>query len=76
MVDGYRYFFFSSEGNERPHIHVQKDDKACKFWLMPEVRFAKNEGFKLHELRRIEAIILENRDIFLGRWHEFFKSGR
>ena len=74
VIDGFRYFFFSNEGEEKPHIHVEKDSNVCKFWLAPKVRLAQNAGFKLHELRRIEAIILENKEIFLGRWYEFFKS--
>ena len=76
IVDGFRFFFFSNEGQERPHIHVQLDSKLCKFWITPKVRLAKNVGFKLHELRRIEAIILENKEILLGRWNEFFKFRR
>ncbi|MEK7791288.1 MAG: DUF4160 domain-containing protein, partial [Deltaproteobacteria bacterium] len=24
VIDGFRYFFFSNEGEEKPHIHVEK----------------------------------------------------
>ncbi|HBQ20595.1 MAG: hypothetical protein A2Z91_07415 [Deltaproteobacteria bacterium GWA2_38_16] len=74
IIDGARFFFFSNEGNEKPHVHVQKGSHLCKFWLAPKVRLAHNSGFKLHELRKIEAIVLENREIFLRRWYEFFKT--
>jgi len=34
-VGGYRFFFYSNEGSEPPHIHVQKAEKYAKFWLQP-----------------------------------------
>jgi hypothetical protein len=32
-LDGYRFFFFSNENNEPPHIHVEFGDKLAKYWL-------------------------------------------
>jgi hypothetical protein len=29
----YRFFFYSSDGAEPPHVHVEHDEKTCKFWL-------------------------------------------
>ncbi len=34
-VDGYRFFFFSNEGNESPNIHVQQAERYAKYWLQP-----------------------------------------
>ena len=34
-VKGYRFFFFSSEGQEPPHIHVEQAERYAKFWLRP-----------------------------------------
>jgi len=34
LRDGpYRFFFFSNEGFEPPHVHVQRDRAIAKFWL-------------------------------------------
>ena len=33
IVEGYRFFFFSNEGFEPPHIHVEKGDSHAKWWL-------------------------------------------
>jgi hypothetical protein len=46
--DGYRFHFFSNEGDPRepPHIHVTKDRPTAKFWLRPEVNVAYNKGFR------------------------------
>jgi len=30
VVDGFRFFFWSNEGTEPPHIHVEKADAAGK----------------------------------------------
>ncbi|HET9305930.1 MAG TPA: DUF4160 domain-containing protein [Candidatus Sulfotelmatobacter sp.] len=29
----YRFYFYSHEPNEPPHIHVDRDDLSAKFWL-------------------------------------------
>lgn len=29
----YRFFFFSFDCNEPPHIHVQRERQLAKFWL-------------------------------------------
>lgn len=31
----FRFFFFSNEGNEPPHIHVRAGEDEAKFWLEP-----------------------------------------
>ena len=30
---GWRFFFYSDEGNEPMHIHCEKGEKEAKFWL-------------------------------------------
>ena len=32
---GYRFFFFTREGSEPPHVHVEKAEDYAKFWLRP-----------------------------------------
>ncbi len=32
---GYRFYFYSRENDEPPHIHVEHGDKLAKFWLDP-----------------------------------------
>jgi len=36
MLLGWRLFFYSNEGNEPIHIHAQKGEMECKFWLNTE----------------------------------------
>ena len=70
-VKGYRFFFFSLEGHEPPHIHVEQADKFAKFWLSP-VSLVKSRGFRSGELSEIQKIVEEHRDILLEKWNEHF----
>jgi hypothetical protein len=54
----YRFYFYSHENDEPPHIHVDRDDSSAKFWLQP-VALARNLGFAPVELRR-ERLVSEN----------------
>lgn len=70
-IKGFRFFFFSLEGNEPPHIHVEQDDKVAKFWLNP-VNLACSTGFRSHELTEIRALVIEHSKKFLEKWNEYF----
>jgi hypothetical protein len=35
LIKGYRFFFFSNEGNEPVHIHVERAECYAKFWIEP-----------------------------------------
>jgi hypothetical protein len=72
-VKGYRFFFFSLEGQEPPHVHVEAAEKFAKFWLTP-VSLAKSRGFRSSELTEIQRIVEENRDLFEEKWHEHFSN--
>lgn len=72
-VGGYRFFFYSNENDEPPHVHVQRERKLAKFWLA-EVSLAESKRFAAHELSEIERIVVERREGFLEAWHEFFRS--
>jgi hypothetical protein len=67
----YRFFFFSNEGEEAPHIHIQSGDKLAKFWLQM-VELAYNRGFRHHELRAIRQVIEERQWVFLEAWNDHF----
>jgi hypothetical protein len=70
-IGPYRFFFFSNEGGEPPHIHVQRDRKLAKFWLDP-VRLARSTRFAAHELTEVQGLVRDNEASFLEVWHEFF----
>ena len=75
-IGPYRFYFFSHEPNEPPHVHVDRDDASAKFWLTP-VALARNIGFPAHELRRIQSLTDEHAAAWLEQWHgRFGNTGR
>jgi len=70
-IGPYRFFFYSADGDEPPHIHVERDDKIAKFWLDP-VRLQNSGGFKRKEISRIQDIVREHQGEILEKWHEYF----
>lgn len=68
---GYRFYLFSNEGNEPPHIHIDKAGNTVKYWLEP-VRLARNIGFSERSLRELEEKVQAERTAFLEAWHGYF----
>ena len=72
-LDGYRFYFYSGEGNEPPHIHVEFGDKLAKYWLEP-VELASSKRFRSHELGIVRQMVADHRTEFLKAWHEHFNA--
>lgn len=69
---GYRFFFYSNEGSERPHIHIQRGEDVAKFWLTPEVERVDSFGMNSHELAKLESVVRSKRTFLERKWHDFF----
>jgi hypothetical protein len=69
--NGYRFYFFSSDGDEPPHVHVDRDEATAKYWS--PVRLARQIGYNPRELRAVEEKILEEQARFLEAWHGYFR---
>lgn len=67
----YRFYFYSHEPNEPPHVHVDRDDLSVKFWLEP-VGLARNFGFSPKELRRTQKLDTQYQAEFVEAWHGHF----
>ncbi len=67
----YRFYFYSHETTEPPHIHIDRDNQTCKFWIEP-VALSRNLGFSAKELRNLEALVVDNKETLLEAWHEYF----
>ena len=48
-VAAYRFYFYSHEPNEPPHIHIDKGGATAKFWL-ENVALVRTIGFTAPEL--------------------------
>lgn len=70
---GFRFFFWSND-HDPIHVHISKGDSEAKY-NVDDVSLIENHGFKKNELRMIESIIEENREIIKERWNEYFNKG-
>ena len=71
---GYRFYFWSND-HEPIHVHVSKGDSEAKF-NVNDVELIDNYGFKKNELRLIESLIEENKEVITARWEEYFKKDK
>jgi hypothetical protein len=71
VVEGFRFWFYSNEGQEPPHVHVSNAGAVGKIWLQP-VRVGYSYGFTPSQLRRVRELAFEHQASFLERWHEYF----
>lgn len=69
----YRFFFYSGDGDEPPHVHVERDDNTAKFWLSP-VRLQSSGGFKPPEVRRIQRRVERHREELQRSWDAYFSE--
>ncbi len=69
----YRFFFYSGDRSEPPHVHVERDDGTAKFWLNP-VRLQISRGFRPTEVRQIEQLVQRHREELLRSWNGFFNE--
>lgn len=70
-VGSYRLFFYASDRDEPPHVHVERENKKAKFWLDP-VRLQNSGGFSRAEINRIQRLVEDNQEILLRGWNEYF----
>jgi hypothetical protein len=72
LIEGpYRFYFYSHESFEPPHVHVDREMYSAKFWIEP-ISLSKNIGFNSKELNKIYKIIFEHKKLFLEKWNEYF----
>lgn len=69
----YRFYFYSHEPNEPPHVHIDRANLSAKFWL-DTVSLGRNRGFSARELRQIERLVEENHQRLLESWNEYFSG--
>ncbi len=74
---GWRLFFYSNEGTEPIHIHAEKGDMECKFWILPkkkDITEAYAFNFTPKAKKEIRRIIFDNFSLILSEWKNHFKT--
>jgi Domain of unknown function (DUF4160) len=74
-VGGYRFYFYSHEPNEPPHVHVDQRGATAKFWL-ERFALARNNGYSARELNELSRLVQTHRNILLEAWHGYFGARR
>ena len=70
-IGGVRVFFFSNEGSEPAHVHVESGECYAKLWLHP-VAIAPSVGYNSRDLNRLKKMVEERAAFFRERWDEHF----
>ncbi len=74
IVFGFVFKFYSND-HQPIHIHVLKDGHKAKFSLFP-VELEENIGFKLSEIKQMESIIEENKEVIAEHWNNYFNNDK
>jgi hypothetical protein len=71
---GFRFFFYSNEGDPREpvHVHVRSSNGEAKFWIHPQLSLARSDGFDARVLRELTQVIEERASEIERAWHEYF----
>jgi hypothetical protein len=67
--EGFKFFFYTDEGNEPPHVHVSRQGEEAKFWISP-VRFASNDGLSAKELAKARKLVIQHEQQLKDKWDE------
>lgn len=65
--------FYAGDREEPPHVHVERDELKAKCGLDP-ARLQRSHGFTAAKLHRLERVVVENQQLVLDRWNEFFSD--
>jgi hypothetical protein len=74
FISGWRFFFYSNESNEPIHIHVEKGEKSCKYWLDTKnfgVSEAFTRGMNSKDKRQVIKIIIANFEYIEKEWTKY-----
>ncbi|NBU73588.1 MAG: DUF4160 domain-containing protein [Bacteroidetes bacterium] len=76
-IYGWRLFFYSNEGSEPIHIHAEKGDMECKFWLLAEeveIKEAFSYNLTPASRKEIKKIIFQHFELIVDAWNTHFKD--
>jgi Ni,Fe-hydrogenase maturation factor len=67
--------FYSNESSEPIHVHAEKGDMECKFWiLIEEIEIVEDFSYNLSPTSRkeIKKIIYQHFDLIVDAWNNHF----
>jgi hypothetical protein len=67
---GFRFYFYALEGNEPPHVHVDRGSGTLKLWLH-DLSIESVESLKAAEVSEALKIARTYHRLLLNSWYEF-----
>jgi len=77
LIAGWRLYFWTNENKEPIHIHAEKGEMECKFWLDVEnfeIKSALEYNLTPQARREIKKIIYEHFDYIVNEWYKYFNK--
>ncbi len=72
-IKGFRFMFYSNEGDEPPQVHITKGDGVAKWWLDPHLE-EEYCYFKVQECKIVKHLVKENHQRLIKSWNEYFNK--
>ena len=69
--------FLFNEGTEPVHVHAEKGDMECKFWLLVdeiEIKEAFSYNLTPSSRKEIKKIIYQHFDLIVEAWNNHFNN--
>ncbi len=70
---GWRFYFYANERNEPAHVHVEKGNIECKYWLKPDL-YDVEEVYAYNlspsARRQVRRLLFENFDYFVEEYQK------
>jgi hypothetical protein len=73
LQHGWRFYFYANERGEPIHVHAQRGEAECKFWIDAgafDVREAFAYNLSPRDRREVRKIIFEHFDYIVHAWSD------
>jgi hypothetical protein len=68
---GFRFFFYSSDGIEPMHVHVEGRGAIGKWWTEDEA-WSSHRGFKAGDLAKVERELRPRKQEIIDAWRAHY----
>ena len=79
FILGWRFFFYTNEGDEPIHVHFQKGEREGKLWLdIDNFDLKEAHAFNLSpsDRRAVRKIVFDNFEYIVTQWLEMQRERR
>ncbi|WP_143962681.1 DUF4160 domain-containing protein [Litoribacter populi] len=69
--NGFTFYFFAADCQERPHIHIKKGEGKGKIWIESNLEVFFLKGFKVKEKREIMSLVRKHISHLKEQWYAY-----